>query len=259
MDIVKEKEFIELTATERAELGELCSSEDEFNQVKAMFAGIGAMDWSNPAPKAETKESLDHLFAQKYPKAAPVWYNAPLAVVAPKGKPFYRQPLVQAAAVGLLIFLAYPFIGSNVMTSDNSQVAVLEQENTTSEQNKNDVKPEENLNESPEMDGKEQVKSTVETRRELFEKEEVLTEAMSPSVASSPVSSKPTRSVDLFAGISAQGNELKDSQASGSGGDLASQPGSNHPDGIFIGDEKEIFSVPASREPAVFDLLTSTF
>ena len=138
MDIIRDKEFIELTAADRAELGEMCSSEEEFDQVKSMFAGISAMNWSNPAPKAETKESLDHLFEQKHPKAAPIWYNAPLAVIAPKGKPFYRQPLVQAAAVGLLIFLAYPLVNSSVMDSKTNQVATLEKEMTSSEMNEAD-------------------------------------------------------------------------------------------------------------------------
>lgn len=250
MDIVKEKEFIELTAAERAELGDLCSSEEEFNQVKAMFAGIGAINWSNPTPKAETKESLDHLFAQKHPKAAPVWYNAPLAVLAPKGKPIHRQPLIQAAAVGLLIFLAYPFVKSNVMTADQTQVAVLEKENTSSERKEMEspVKEEtakENLNEQDAL--------PLETRDEEVATNEIFT----PSVAKPA----PSRSIGVVvSAVTEERTEFKESElafrATSSG---ASEPGSTHPDGIFIGDKTEIFSVPASREPAVFDLLTSTF
>lgn len=257
MDIVKEKEFIELSAAERAELGELCSSEEEFNQMKAMFASISAMDWSNPAPKAETKESLDHLFAQKHPKAAPVWYNAPLAVLAPKEKPFYRQPLVQAAAVGLLIFLTYPFVKSNVMTSDTTQIAQLNEEKTPSE--------------SKEL-AKEKEDKTIEA--DVYKETEVSEmrdggreneESIKLEVVSAPVHAEPVPAPRASGTFTAMfGNEATTPEDEKMTRELAANdgvttPGSTHPDGVFIGEKTEIFSVPASREPAVFDLLTSTF
>ncbi|MDG1333193.1 MAG: hypothetical protein P8P74_12740 [Crocinitomicaceae bacterium] len=253
MDIVREKEFIELSAAERAELGELCSSEDEYNQVKAMFAGISAMDWSNPTPKAETKESLDHLFAQKHPKAAPIWYNAPLAVLAPKGKPFYRQPLVQAAAVGLLIFLAYPFMNSDVMTSDTAQVAVLEKESTSSELKEVDGKVSDDMDTSSKEDVNGQDDTSIETRSEVFTPSEFTSEP------AKPVSTASLTPRDLVSAVTEETTFRKESEILLSSAGSASEPGSTHPDGIFVGDKAEIFSVPASREPAVFDLLTSTF
>jgi hypothetical protein len=254
MDIVKEKEFIELSAADRAELGELCSSEEEFNQVKAMFAGIGAMDWSNPTPKDETKESLDHLFAQKYPKAAPVWYNAPLAVLTPTGKPFYRQPLVQAAAVGLLIFLAYPFVNSNVMTSDTTQVAALDEENTSSEGKEMETQEKERLDESKETNLSEQESASTETRKVNLTPNEVIA-----PVPSQPVPADPVTSIDLMSATTTMTAAFSVSEVEVASGVVAFQPGSSHPDGVFIGDKTEIFSAPASSEPAVFDLLTSTF
>lgn len=260
MDIVREKEFIELSAAERAELGELCSSEDEFNQVKSMFAGMAAMDWSNPTPKAETKESLDHLFAQKHPKAAPVWYNAPLAVLAPKGKPFYRQPLVQAAAVGLLIFLAYPFVNSNVMNSETNQVAALDEENTSTELKKTEAETEANGNTETSDDKTIELDetATAETRTDVeLNKQEFTTIDPSPKVTATVAAAPPASDFKWGADAS----KLKDDAtlASSTVGSGAAKPGSDHPDGIFMGDNTEIFSVPASHEPAVFDLLTSTF
>ena len=256
MDIVKEKEFIELSAAERAELGELCSSEEEFNQMKAMFAGIGAMDWSNPAPKAETKESLDHLFAQKHPKAAPVWYNAPLAVLRPKGKPFYRQPLVQAAAVALLVFMAYPFMKSNVMTSDTAQVAALDEE-STSEMKDAETQVEERLDESKELDVTEQDDALVETRKEIVSPNvEGVTSTPNQPLSDDPTSFHTTTALTF---ATTEATSIKELAVSGTAGDVAFETGSTHPDGVFIGDKTEVFSSPASREPAVFDLLTSTF
>lgn len=256
MDIIKDKEFIELTASERDELMELCTSEDEFNQLKSMFAGISAMNWSNPTPKAETKERLDHLFAQKHPKAAPVWYNAPLAILAPKGKPFYRQPLVQVAAVGLLIFLAYPFVNADVMESKTNQVASVEKEATTLKE-KDSAKPESTVEDANNLESKEAIEANetpVETRSVDVNQNVKATVSAAPRPA--PLADvSPSRSLGALSFASTEVAEMEDLEF-GSG---AAQPGSTHPDGIFMGDRAEVFSVPASREPAVFDLLTSTF
>ena len=65
MDLIKDKEFIELTSAERSEVNELCANEEEFNNMKAMLASIGGLNWSNPTPRPETKERLDHLFQQR--------------------------------------------------------------------------------------------------------------------------------------------------------------------------------------------------
>lgn len=247
MDIVKEKEFIELTAQERAELGDLCTSEEEYNQMKSMFAGINAMDWSNPTPKAETKESLDHLFAQKYPKAAPVWYNAPLAVVAPKGKPFYRQPLVRVAAIGLLALLAYPFVNSTVMNTSTDQVALLEKKDA------------ENLSsESKEKETAMDEKNDVSKESEMLNEEEVKAEIVSTNETPLNMQGRELEvsAADGFA-FSAEVMDVTDVVSATTTG--VSVPRSTHPDGVFIGEEIEVFSVPASDEPAVFDLLTTAF
>ena len=266
MDIVREKEFIELTAAERVELEDLCSSEEEYNQIKAMFVGLGAMNWSNPTPKAETKERLDHLFAQQYPKAAPIWYNAPLAVLVPKGKPAYRQPLVQVAAVGLLVLLAYPFVKSNMMTPDHEQVAALEKDMVSEEEVKKSEVEQNTTKDKAEIPSDPKTTGTAETMdykaESRTEAPEANREVVGTYAWSQPSNAGLSRSVesvssDLTTSFALVG-EVEETTLEGLG-DVASVPGSTHPDGIFIGDKTEIFSVPASREPAVFDLLTSTF
>lgn len=268
MDIVKEKEFIELTAADRAELGELCSSEDEYNQIKSMFVGMTAMDWSNPTPKAETKASLDDLFAQTYPKAAPVWYNAPLAVLVPKGKPFYRQPLVQLAAVGLLVLLAYPFVNSIALDGNSNQVAALEKEMTASEAEQDEV--ETNSETTKEVELTEQV-APKSQRQDVIEnkKKEIVIPVppSSPAPSSVPVpltsNATVTRDIsgmDFSVAFSETVDEMEPMRGRVSETTVAfSQPGSTHPDGVFVGDLPELLSVPASENPAVFDLLTATF
>lgn len=264
MDIVKEKEFIELTAADRAELGELCSSEDEYNQIKSMFVGMSAMDWSNPTPKAETKASLDDLFAQTHPKAAPVWYNAPLAVLVPKGKPFYRQPLVQVAAVGLLVLLAYPFVNSTALEAKSNQVAALEKEMTASEAEKDEVEVNSESPKEEEVD--EQVVPKVQRQDALEGKmKETVISAPAPSPAPVPLTTSATvtrdiSGVDFSVALSGTMDEVEPIRGRASETTIAfSQPGSTHPDGVFVGGLPELLSVPASENPAVFDLLTATF
>ena len=138
VDIVMEKSYIELTQKEKLELNEFCSSESEFDQMKQVFLGVEMMKFTNPAPKKETKESLDSLFDSTFPKAAPIWYMAILAKVAPKEKPVYRQPLLQIAAVGLLLFFVYPLANNPIEeASCTPQMAVVEdvKENKTEESN----------------------------------------------------------------------------------------------------------------------------
>ena len=256
IDIVRDKEFIELTAAERAELGELCSSEDEYNQVKSMFAGMSAMNWSNPTPKVETKERLDVLFTQKYPKPAPIWYNAPLAVIAPKGKPFYRQPLVQAAAVALLLFLAYPLVNTTVMDTKSNQVAELESEMTSSKSKKSDKIVKEAAEDSDVIEANKVDEIVVDGKKdeEVFSPKPFADAPVSPTPIAS-VPADPAYDVALASNaIATRELELRDASIVG-----AAQPGSTHPDGIFKANRAEVFSAPASREPAVFDLLTSTF
>lgn len=122
-----EKEFIALTPEERLELKEFCDSEATFNQMKEVFAQVESMTFDVPTPKAETKEKLDLLFDATYPKVAPIWYMSLAATVVPKSKQIHRQPLVQAAAIALLLFLAFPLLQKGTLKpSEPTQVAVVD-------------------------------------------------------------------------------------------------------------------------------------
>ena len=113
IDTIMEKEFHALTDVEREEMASYCTTEEEYNQMKEVFVGMEQMTWDHPQPKAETKQRLDDLFDSTYPKAAPVWYSSALALVVPKEKPVYRQPLVQIAAIAIIALLLVPFWNSN--------------------------------------------------------------------------------------------------------------------------------------------------
>ena len=240
MDLIKDKEFIELTSAERSEVNELCANEEEFNNMKAMLASIGGLNWSNPTPRPETKERLDHLFQQTYPKAAPVWYNGALAVVVPKDKPIYRQPLIQLAAVGLLFLMIYPIVNNS--DDQNKQLAMVEKKEASvkekSVQNGQKANTKNDLNEM----------STTES-----------SVASIKSINSSEAVLSPTESIVSASATSVSAGVAYDFPSTLAGATAATLPGSNHPDGIFREDLAEVFSVPASREPEVFDLLTTSF
>lgn len=138
-NIIEEKEFHELTAAEREELQEMCTTEDEYNNLKMVLSQVHEMQPEMPADA--TKESLDNLFAQQsYPKAAPIWYNSVLTVLVPKDRKWHQQPLVRIVAILLLVLAVVPFF-NNSQLENPVQVAqneVAQEELNISQETKND-------------------------------------------------------------------------------------------------------------------------
>ena len=227
VDIVMEKEFIELTQNERVELKEFCTSEEEYNQLKNVFTSVEGMTFDTPEPKAETKDRLDQLFDETYPKASPVWYSSVLAVLVPKEKPLHRQPLMQIAAVALLLLLVVPFFGTDMTANDNLMAD-------------NDVVTTESVEEKEDA-------SMLQEHEEAAD-DEILMENMDAGGNTSGVAS-----------LAAVEPELTPTSTFAS----SPAPSSNHPDGIFMGgagsDESIAYSQPASESSDLLDLLTTAF
>jgi hypothetical protein len=197
IDTIMEKEFHALTDSERSELASVCSSEEEFNQLKDVFIGVEQMAAVTPIPKAETKQRLDDLFDATYPKAAPVWYSSVLAVVIKQGKPVHRQPLLQVAAIALIVLMVVPFWSSNA--------ELLDAPNQFAEAKESVDVP---------------YSGTRETGKPLAEaKNFTPVEIEAPEVQ--PIS-EPMLVASANAVVSSQ--TLTD----------ATSPGSNHPDGVFV-------------------------
>jgi len=225
VDIVMEKSYIELSASEKAELSEFCSSESEFNQLKDVFLGVEMMQFESFTPKKETKDGLDSLFDDVHPKVAPIWYMSILTTVVPKEKAVHRQPLVQIAVVGLLFFLAFPFFQSEVVESAPQMARVEQKESVVIErENPTPAKADVELN-------------TVN--------EDV------PIVAN--VTTEPTVSRSV---IGPSVSEPLMSAAAGASNEEMLDP--NHTDLNFESADLAL-SQPASAEPEMLDLLTATF
>lgn len=236
VDIVTEKEFIELTAAEREELKDFCTTEEEYNQLKGVFLGVEGIQFEQLQPKKEVKESLDNLFYETYPKASPVWYNSVLAVVVPKDKPIYRQPLLQVAAVLLLVFLAIPLVNSDLAGSGDQMA-----ENTTA------VTEDELVLEEMVDESNDDVSTvTIEQDLLLTDQEQTIAEVETES---------DRLDMDAFVNAPMVASSLEET-ATASG---VAAPGSTHPDGVFIGSSEVALSLPASESEDLLDLLTATF
>lgn len=243
VDIIEDKKFIELTSSERESLKEWCSTEEEFDQLKMVFLGVEQMKTAQAMkPRAETKDSLDAIFAQKHSKISPVfWYNTVFTVLYPTDKPIQRRPLMQIAAIGLLFLLVYPFVSNNKLIETTPQLAKVEEpavkeelKEISSEKDKTIVKNlEENITVQP-------VTRLQESTIEMSPGTEGLTiSSPEPAVASASYSWTTDSRVDATSSLT--------------------RAVSDHPDGIFIGSSTNSFSQAASSQPAVFDLLTATF
>lgn len=235
VDIIKEKEFIELNPAERAEIAGVCASEEEFNATKAMLLQIDGVIAEPIEPHPKTKESLDNLFSQSYPKAAPIWYNSVLAVIVPKEKPVFRQPLVQIAAALLIFWMVFPFFNSE-LSPENKQLAKVEKQKETEESVENTLEKE-TMDNQPE-----------EVKAPSIEQEPAqITDAESPIAMPAPAASRSFPGVADVVGASFD--------------EVMSLEESTHPDGVFMAASGSgvAFGQSAKETADLLDLLTATF
>jgi hypothetical protein len=114
VNCILHKSFFELSFQEKEELAEWCASEEEFDQLKNVFLEVERRkEQPREFVRRETKKSLDELFTRKHLKSPAFWNLSVLTLLYPKDKSFFRRPIVQLAAVAILLFLAYPFFNSN--------------------------------------------------------------------------------------------------------------------------------------------------
>lgn len=252
VDIITEKEFIELTAQEREEVLEYCGGEDEFNQMKEVFIGVNASSFNNVHPSAETKKSLDDLFDKTYPKAAPIWYMSVLAAVAPKDKSLIQQPLLKVAAIALLFVLIVPFFNDSVVNEKEqlAQVDNVEDSKIDDSELEGQFAPNEANNSV--------VQPNTGSDDELFVADEE-----SPSTVNSEIDLEGRTRGGVtdanFGADMAPGSTISSFAFT----NAAAEPGFDHPDGIFdvstVAATSGKVSVSAADTPDVLDLLTATF
>lgn len=234
VNTVLEKEFNELSSNERVALNDYCTSEEEFEQLKMVFLSVESLKKSETLqPRVEIKNSLDDIFAQKHGhKPRAIWYNSALVVLYPTEKTFVKRPLVQIAAVALLLLLAYPLVNSTkIQDQSETQLAEVKVE-------KQNVKPLTPKTSNPASEStivEPAIEPIVQTRSVEMDAmyEDVMVAA--PEMSVEEYRSEPEA---VFAAVPAV---------------------AERPDGIYTGTSTVTFSQPASAQPQVFDLLTTTF
>lgn len=138
-DIIENNTFDQLSEQALLELKDWCTTRDEFNQLKQLFDTLSTLQQkSELEPKKQTKESLDALFMKKHSmgKSASL-SNSILRTIYPIDKEFYKRPLVQLAALIVLVLLVVPFLNApDKITNNLTKVAALKTENITDNKEK---------------------------------------------------------------------------------------------------------------------------
>ena len=254
LDIIVDKEFVNLTVIEKQELEQFCTTKAEFDELKSAVLGMNAIHFETTQPKAETKQKLDDLFMQTYPEKPVLWYNSVFLVLVPKEKPFYRQPLLQVAALLFVLFLVVPIINTPIL-DENEQVAKLE---LVDADKKIDVKNNEN-------------NSTVVKEEELNDVliDDIETEVLSNNIVESNEGSSQEQmpmsfassEVDVILSESKEGMSRTLVSDASLFEDASISYDSEHPDGIFSGiaNNRVNYSTDASDSDDLLGLCTVTF
>lgn len=225
-DLFIEKRYHELSSEEKDQLSDLCSSEEEFEQMRNVFTGIHMLKTEAFQTNNETKQSLDSLFASVHsPQQKNRWLASAWILIYPEDKPFVRKPLVQMAAIGLIVLLTVPFL---------LQDKIVDQKVVTAK-----------------TESKESKKDKAQSSSESGKGSSVLptgSNVQSGNLVAQTIVQ--TRGVEDQTPISDQlvAYEMPMPQA----GSMA------HPDGEFTG-VTATFSFSVQQEPGILDLITAAF
>lgn len=134
-DTILDKDYYQLTSNELAEIAEFCKSEEEFMAMKQVLVHSKTIaEGPKLSPKEETKEKLNDLFDFTYGKDRKII-------------PFYLNPVIQIAAVVVIVFAAWMFFSKSgdietVQIAENatSKKIDAEKKNDQSKENIHQIK-----------------------------------------------------------------------------------------------------------------------
>lgn len=249
-DIISEKSFSELTTEERKEFFNHFTSEEEFDGMKLFLKDMHEINHQEK-PASEVKHKLDDLFDQVHGQRRPVWYMSVTAAIIPKDKPIYKQPLLYAAALIFALLMFVPLQQLDV-NSDVNRVAVVDAneelplEEMVDGNKSNDVFIEKSLEAKGEMD-----KVQVQSRDENLAVDSRAATGEALNQPSAITFSADAEDFDFSTNLASPAPTIAV---------MDEASGFDHPDGVFAGwaDESN-YSVPASDQPGMLDLLTTTF
>lgn len=150
-EIIQTKAYNDLNSSELEIIRELVSSEEEYNEMKSFYAGIGQLALSGREEvSASVKSSLNSVFQAKHPGISQNW-NAP-AEAEKKIVPLYNRNIFRAAALLVLsagVITVWVSMSDNQLTQSESKQAVASSDSMPQEKQKETAKKEFPLNEQP--------------------------------------------------------------------------------------------------------------
>lgn len=237
VDLIAEKNFDQLNATEREALGEWCASEEEFQQMKDLFFGLEVLKNENRlTPKQETKKSLDDIFAATHAEPKTIlWYNTVWMTVYPKEKAVFRRPLIQMAAAVVLLVLISPLFFRTAIETGKVQTV------------KNEIKQVE----EPKIENNLPKQTDVEVESTPVGNTTIAQLADKDVLVAQDEDLRSSEMVDVLKREDLEFATVAPAVAAGAVFD--------HPDGIFKEEKTIAFSQAAKDQPGFLDLLTATF
>jgi hypothetical protein len=186
-NIIKSKRYLELNESNRELIKEWVSNEDEFNQLKSVFLATDVFKNEQVSELNPTvKQRLDVRFKEKYDKERLVWYNKLWVFLWPEDVSFIKKPLLQLAAVGMIVIMVTPFLLQN--NTSQKRLAAIDtplEEKSQEVLDKSESKKEDDQNIDESLREQEKVIKTIDDIEEtkVPSSEEIMTDVMSPDIA----------------------------------------------------------------------------
>jgi len=240
-DLIAERNFDQMNQEEHSLVAEVCANEDEFLQMKQVLLQINDINSVKQEPSAKVKSSLDDIFAaQSFPKSAPIWYNRLWVAMYPKEKKMYQRPIIQVAAVLLLIVGILPMVMNTNFENAPSIAKLQKPTQDTLNQKMSPNKKEESRSKQISVDANAAKPPYIQVPESMSTKDlhhnPQMVRALEADHAETFISH------DVSAPPVAKALE-------------------NHPDGVFKGEVTvaDKYSIAVSEQPEILDLLTATF
>lgn len=149
-EIIQTKAYGDLSPGELEIIQELVSSEEEYNEMKSFYAGIGQLALSGlEEVSPSVKTSLNSVFQAKHPGISQNW-NAPTEEVEKKIVPLYNRNIFRVAALLVLsagVITVWVSMSDNQLTRSEQKQALANSDSMQQEKQKEVAKKEFPLNE----------------------------------------------------------------------------------------------------------------
>lgn len=123
-NIIKEKEFFELTDQELAAVKEFAATQEEYEDLKWFLSSTGEAfeaDKIEASPDLK-KRVMKNLTEEKKRRGA--WMNSVTIFLFPEGKAFYQMPATQLSVAAALLIGLFVFMGNPFKSAMDDEMAV---------------------------------------------------------------------------------------------------------------------------------------